>query len=132
MQFKGSLVSTYVQRQGEAVPLHAGDALHPKDAVRFVVRAEQPGFAAVLERDPEGHVTVIAPFGAARPQPVSPGSTALADSAILDSTLGRDHFVAVFSSDPFTLAPLVEALAAERSIDCQGCQVEVLEFDKHP
>ena len=132
LQFKGSLVSTYVQRQGEAVPLRAGDALHPKDAVRFVVRAEQSGFAAVLERDPDGHVTVIAPFGAARPQPVSPGSTALADSAILDSTLGRDQFVAVFSPEAFTLAPLVEALSAERSIDCQGCQVEVLEFDKHP
>lgn len=132
VQLKGSLVSTFVQRQGEAIPLRSGDALHPNDAVRFVVRADQAGFAAVLERDPNGRVTVIAPFGAARPQPVSPGSTALADSAILDSTVGKDHFVAVFSTEPFAITPLVEALSTAQEISCQSCRVETLEFDKSP
>jgi len=132
LQFKGSLVSTYVQRQGEAVQLRAGEALHPKDAVRFVVRAEQPGFAAVLERDSQGRVTVIAPFGAESAQPVGTGSTPLPDSAILDSTLGTDRFVAVLSPEPLALGPLVQSLSAGRSIDCTGCQVEILEFDKRP
>jgi hypothetical protein len=132
IQLKGSLVSTFVQRQGEAIPLRTGDALHPNDAVRFVVKAEQAGFAAVLERDPSGRVTVIAPFGAARPQPVSPGSTALADSAILDSTVGKDHFVAIFSTEPFALAPLVDALSTAQELPCRSCRVETLEFDKSP
>jgi hypothetical protein len=132
VQLKGSLVSTFVQRQGQAISLRAGDALHPNDAVRFVVRAEQAGFAAVLERDPDGRVTVIAPFGATRPQPVAPGSTALPDSAILDSTVGKDHFVAVFSTEPFAIAPLMDALSTSQVIACEGCRVETLEFDKSP
>ncbi len=132
IQLKGSLVSTFVQREGRAISLHAGDVLHPNDAVRFVVRAEQAGFATVLERDPQGRVTVIAPFGAARPQPVAPGTTALADSAILDATVGTDHFVAVFSTEPFSIAPLVEALSTSQELACEGCRVETLEFDKSP
>jgi hypothetical protein len=75
---------------------------------------------------------VVAPFGASRPQSVAPGSTALADSAVLDSTVGKDHFVAVFSTEPFALSPLVEALSADRELPCKDCRVETLEFDKHP
>jgi hypothetical protein len=132
VQFKGALVSPYVQRQNEAVPLRAGDELHPKDAVRFVVRAQAAGYAAVLERDPQGRVTVVAPFGAGEAQAVGTGSTALPDSAILDSTVGTDRFVAVLSPHPLALGPIVEALAAGRPIDCSGCQVELLDFDKRP
>jgi hypothetical protein len=129
---KGPLVSTFVQRQGEAVALRAGDVLHPKDALRFVVRSEEAGYAAVFERDPDGKVTVVAPYGAAQPQAVSAGSTALADSAVLDSTLGRDRFVAIFSAEPFEISPVIQALSSQREIACPGCRVEALEYDKSP
>ena len=60
------------------------------DAIRFVVRLDRAGYAAVFERDATGRIAVVAPFGATEPQAVPAGSTALADSAVLDATPGPE------------------------------------------
>ncbi len=133
LQFKGPLVSTYVQRQGEAVPLRAGDALHPKDALRFVVRAEEPGYRGGLRARPRGTCdggrALRCHCGANRWGPGAP------PFPTRQSWIPRSAPTISWPSSrpqPLALGPLVETLSAGQAIDCNGCRVELLDFDKRP
>lgn len=134
--FKGARVSVYAQR-GSAPPrvITPDEPLVAGDAVRFQILSDEPGFAAVLERDAVGEVSVIAPFGADRPQPVIAGTTTLDDSAILDDSVGRVSFVTIFAPAAFDLPRLAAALASHgeeglAEVPCDGCRIDVLRYEK--
>ena len=125
----------HVRRGDDVHTLREGEPLKPRDAVRFTLRSEQPGYAAVLEQDSTGAVTVVAPFGSPSPQAIAAGSTTLDDSAVLDGVLGKETFVAIFSEKPFALNAVVESVRGATqggAISCDGCQVHWLRFDKVP
>jgi len=132
VSFKGALASIHVQRAGTEHALGAGEALHPKDALRFVIHAERAGYAAVFERDAQGTVAVVAPYNAKNPQAIAPGSTALPDSAVLDAVPGTESFFSVYSPEPFDIAAITTQLAAGTAIDCRPCTVELSRFEKQP
>lgn len=133
--FKGASVAVHVLRGHDVHTLREGEPLKPRDAVRFTLRSEQPGYAAVLERDSAGVVTVVAPFGSPSPQAIAAGSTTLDDSSVLDGVVGKETFVAIFSQQPFALNAVAESLrdATEGgALACDGCQVQWLRFNKVP
>jgi len=127
---KGSLLSIYVKRGAAVTPLGTGDVLREGDALRFSMTTSRAGHALVLNRDPRGQVTVVAPFNAAAPQPVPEGTTVLEDSAELDATKGRETFVGLFAPTAFDVSRVVRQLEAGEPVTCKGCVVEVSTFDK--
>jgi hypothetical protein len=132
--FKGSFVGVHLQRGTETRPVEPNETLRAFDALRFTVRSDKPGFAAVLEKDAAGGVTVVAPFAGQKPQRVTPGSTVLDDSAVLDAATGEETFVAVFSEQPFDLSSMTESLreGGDGNLRCDGCRLQWLRFDKRP
>lgn len=134
-RFKGSWVSVHLKRGQEERLARPGELLRAEDALRFSVRSDRPGFAAVLERDGRGKVQMVAPFEAPSPQEVKAGSTTLEDAAILDDAPGPEAFVAVFAEKPFDLAALrrrLESASKGSKLECPQCRVEWLEFEKQP
>ncbi|MBX7115603.1 MAG: DUF4384 domain-containing protein [Myxococcaceae bacterium] len=133
--FKGASVAVHVRRGEDVRTMREGEPLKPRDAVRFTLRSEKPGYAAVFERDSAGTVTVVAPFGSQSPQAIAAGSTTLDDSAVLDGVLGQETFVAIFSEKPFAVNAVADSLrgATEaRAVACDGCQAHWLRFEKVP
>jgi hypothetical protein len=128
--FKGSLLTITAKREGVVKTLADGDALREGDALRFSVATTVPGYAVVLERDGQGKVTVVAPFGAVAPQAIGEGTTVLDDAAELDATKGRETFVGVFAPRPFEVGALVKQLEGGAPVSCAGCTVEARSFEK--
>ncbi len=125
---KGSLLTISVLREGRALEnvtqVRAGDRL------RFSVQRDSDGYGVVLERDGTGAVTVVAPFGAAGPVALTAGRTTLPDSAELDDSAGPETFVAVLASRAFSLEPLLQQLRAGATVQCDGCQVDIVTLEK--
>lgn len=130
VRFKGSLLTVTAKREGVVKTLADGDTLREGDALRFSVTTAVAGHAVVLERDGQGKVTVVAPFGAAAPQAIGEGTTVLDDAAELDATKGRETFVVVFAPRAFEVAAVVKQLEAGAQVTCGGCAVEVRSFEK--
>lgn len=129
--FKGD-VTVHVKRGDQTFVAKADEPLLTNDAIRFSVHTAA-GYAAVLERDPSGAVTVVAPFGANLPQKVNDGTTTLEDSAVLDGASGKESFIAVFSEEPFDVQKVAKELEAQGSLrTCDGCATKTLTYDKKP
>ncbi|MFZ5446136.1 MAG: DUF4384 domain-containing protein [Myxococcota bacterium] len=130
LTFKGALTRVTVQRGAQQFSADERTALREGDALRFTVQAPAPGFVVVLERDGQGHVTVVAPFGARAALAVQAGQTVLPDSAVLDATKGPERFVTVFAERSFDVAALAAQLEQGEPVRCDGCRVEEAKFDK--
>ncbi len=108
---KGDLVFSAWTKTGErAERVKRWEALKAGDQVRFELRAPKPGYLAVVSRDGSGHVTVYHPFGEAQAAPYLPSEAMLPGAIALDEVKGRERVWAIYSEQPFPLAPIVDQL----------------------
>ncbi|GMU62456.1 MAG: hypothetical protein AMXMBFR34_42190 [Myxococcaceae bacterium] len=97
-------------------PVKSGAELKPKDRIRFVVNPAGAQYVLIASRDGAGVFTVYHPFGAAESVKLDsalPKKLELPGSVELDDTLGTEHLVAVFSSQPVKSADVEAALKAD-------------------
>jgi len=126
---KGGVVFAVQKRDGGGV--RGGDVVHPKDVVRFELRAPGPGYVAVLSRDGAGHVTVYYPYGEVDAAPYLPEQSLLPGAIALDDTLGEEKVYALWSGHGFKLTPLVEALERDGRMSApDGVTLLELDWDK--
>jgi len=111
MAVKGDLVFSAWTRAGErSQRVRRGQTLSAGDQVRFELKAPRPGYLAILSRDGDGHVSVYHPYGEPQAAPYLPDEAMLPGAIALDAVKGREQVWAVFSEQPFPLAPLLDAL----------------------
>ncbi|AKJ08376.1 uncharacterized protein DUF4384 [Archangium gephyra] len=133
---KGGLVlGVYRLREGTGVPVEPGETLAAGDALRFEVKAGANGYVAVLSRDGAGRVTVYHPYGGAAAVAYTPQQPVLPGSIELDGTPGAEELYALFSPEPFALAPAVEALSSGTPLESAlpgAVRISRARFDKRP
>ena len=103
----GEQFTLYVQRAGEAVPLgaqcQAGDSLR--------ARYESPrGYLMVVEVDGSGQAQVVFPMQGSDSAAIGASADFTPGSWVLDSTPGRERFVAVFSKAPLQAGYVLQAV----------------------
>jgi hypothetical protein len=76
---------------GRVEPVFAGTALHPDDALRFVLTTAEPSYVAVVGADAGGHVSIYY----RSVDVAAAGTHELPGSIILDETLGPERLVAL-------------------------------------
>jgi hypothetical protein len=113
---KGSAVFFRAHQQTESgsTPVEAGGSVETGSAVRFEVRAPQPGFVAVLARNPSTRmVSVYYPFGGTEAAAYEPNAPLLPGALQLDVEPGEEELVALYSKAPFALGPWMAAFEAQ-------------------
>jgi hypothetical protein len=98
--------------EGRVESVLPGGALHPNDAIRFIVSTDSDGFLIILGIDQASSVTVYAPQ--AEPTLALPAGRdhLIPVSVVLDETLGAEQIVALLCPEP---VPLERAIAAGRA-----------------
>ena len=128
----GSSLGYYVARGTLAVRGDADQHLAPGDRLQFYYSATQSGYFALLSVDGAGHASVYFP---AMPTAtaIAPGvEVPLANSVILDSTLGDEVVYGLFCNAPIALGPVRDRLEADsrQAPSVDGCRVEQVRFSK--
>jgi hypothetical protein len=75
-----------IRRAEEVFTPAAGASLHAGDGIRFRMRSNRPGYAAVLSLDGEGRTSVYQGW-----VPISTGTQLLPGAVELDGVLGDEH-----------------------------------------
>lgn len=124
----GANPEAYVGIKGAAVPsvsvvaqrpsvgqfsVKAGTTLKPKDRIRFVVEPATANYLLIASQDAAGVFTVYHPFGGNQSVQATPGE--VPGSVELDTTVGPETLVAVFSLAPVTAQTVKSALASNPS-----------------
>jgi hypothetical protein len=129
----GFVVTAFAGRDGDAVPLGAGDPVFPGERLQLSYSAASAGHLAVIAIDGAERVGVYFPADGSTTWPAAAGHRiALPASTELDHVLGNERLWIVFCDRSMALAPLVAQLAAH-GIAAQppaGCEVQRLQFAK--
>ena len=98
IRLKGGEVALIVHRatSGVSERLDDGDTVAPGDRIRFEVDAPRKGYVALLGVDGSGKQTVYYKDVAYTPE-----NRLLPDAIQLDATPGDEHFMLLFSPEPF-------------------------------
>lgn len=110
---KGADVALVVYRSSStgAVLLADGDVASAGDVVRVGYRVARAGFGAIVSVDGRGAVTQHWPAVGARAAALEPGETVLLDGGFeLDDAPRLERFFLVAATEPFDLAPVLDAL----------------------
>ncbi len=123
--------------EGRPFSVKRGQALKPKDRIRFVVNPPGAKYVLIASRDAKGTFTVYHPFGASQSQKVpgddGPKKVELSSTIELDDTAGPERLVAVFSAQPVAAHDVEAALLANPdSPSVPNAQVVSWEFVKEP
>lgn len=121
------------RRDGGSFAVAPGVTLQPSDRVRFVVNPAGARYLIVASHDGAGVFSVYHPFGAQVSQPVSDAKAKLElpGAVELDSTLGTERVVAVFSDEPLTASQVEAALKADaKNPSLKGARFVAREFRK--
>jgi hypothetical protein len=132
----GSSLSVFVRdesgRVRRALP---GEPVHAGEALRFEVANAEPRFVAVVGIDSAGAAAVYAPTHG-EPERHS-GTHLFEGSLVLDQTVGRERFTAVFCLAPIERRALVDAMTTlgeraglEAPLGLPGCEEVTLIFAK--
>ena len=131
-------LEVFAQRtEGRAFAVARGQALKPKDRIRFVVNPAGAKYVMVVSRDARGDFTVYHPFGATESARIegdqSPKKVELSSTIELDDVAGPENVVAVFSEAPVTAAEVEAALNANLATPAIAhAQVVSWDFVKEP
>lgn len=129
----GFAVTAFAGRDGDAVPLGAGDPIFPGDRLQLSYSAPRAGYLAVLAVDGAGQVNVYFPAHGITAWAAAAGHRiALPSSTELDGVVGEERVWVAFCDQPQPLAPLSAALV-ERGVAAEppvGCEIQRLRFDK--
>lgn len=113
----------------------SGEEVKAGEALRFEVSVPEPRFVAVVGLDSVGAAAVYAPTEG---EPARHSGTHLFDgSLVLDQSIGRERFTAVFCRDAITRRALVDTMASlgergafEAPLALAGCDEVTLIFAK--
>lgn len=142
---RGQGDSTYVGLKGQQAPtfeifalrdggspfeVRRGATLWPKDRIRFVVNPGTARYLLIASRDGAGVFSVYFPFDAAQSGQLEPSAQAieLPRAVELDSVVGPEHLVAVFSDAPVK-ADDVKAALAQNLLDPKVAGATVVTYD---
>lgn len=109
----GPKLEVYVARGGEVFAGTSGLLVHPRDALRFSVSLDEPGYVAVISVDGAGVVSIYHPRSAVPDRLGVGADQALSTATELDDTLGAETLYGVFCDEP--VAPTALRAAAQRS-----------------
>ncbi len=112
LRTKGDDISLVIH--GEAQQLATGDAVTPGTRILFEAQGSRPGFIAVIGIDAAKTTTVYYPYGADKA--VQLGERLLPGAIKLDATPGDETFYALFSTKPFAIDPVVEAIVTGKAL----------------
>lgn len=130
VRFKGGSVEVYFKRGlNEPSRLVDGEKLKPGDTLRFRYRGQESAHVAIIERDGAGSVTVFAPFDGSQTAELQPESF-FPDAVAVDDTPGRSTLFIIKSARRVELQALVESARAFQDPRCDGCEVDVLHYEK--
>jgi len=128
--------------EGRPFAVKRGQALKPKDRIRFVVNPAGAKFVMVASRDAKGAFTVYHPFGATQSEgltsapelkPDAPRKIELLSTIELDETAGPERLIAVFSDQPVLAKDVEQALVANpEAPSVPHARVVSWEFVKEP
>lgn len=133
-RYKGGFaVTAFAGRDGDAVPLGAGDPIFPADRLQLSYSAERAGHLAVLSIDGAERASVYFPTDSATTWPAPAGHhITLPASTELDDVLGNERLWIVFCDRAQSLAPLV-GLLTDGGVAAQppeGCEVQRIGLTK--
>ncbi|MGV3621904.1 MAG: hypothetical protein ACO1OB_13860 [Archangium sp.] len=126
-------LEVYAQRgSGGSFAVSPGATLQPSDKIRFVVNPAGSKYVMVASHDGAGVFSVYSPFNANMSQPVDAKSKLELPGAVeLDSTLGTERVIAVFSDEPLTASQVEAALKADaKNPSLKGARFVAREFRK--
>jgi hypothetical protein len=129
---KGGVKLSFFVKDAAGVRAGAsGEVVHPGDQLRFVIKSDAPGRAAVLSRDGAGAVSVYAAAGD-RLVEVGAGEHAFDDAIELDDVLGEERLYGFFCETAPPVSALEAAVVATPELPRapRGCVVDVLTLDK--
>ena len=123
--------------EGHAFAVKRGQALKPKDRIRFVVNPAGTKYVMIASHDAKGAFTVYHPFGATESARVEgdegPKKVELSSTVELDEVAGPEKLVAVFSEAPVMASEVEAALAANPAAPVIAhAQIVSLDFVKEP
>jgi hypothetical protein len=127
----GARLSFFVKRADRVLEGHDGYVVHPGDRLRFALTTLEPRHVAIVSRDGHGQVSEYFP-GTSRSQRVGVSRNRLLDSSVeLDGVLGEERIIAVFCNEPFSVAPLREALTQGDTLPvASSCSLDSLTIRK--
>lgn len=91
---------------GEIVRLGQGEAVAPRDSLRFEVASARSGFVAVLGLDAAGRASAYIPASGPMVRLERGSPVVLPGSIVADDTLGPERIVAVVCNEPRPVADL--------------------------
>ncbi len=126
-----------MRAEGHAFAVKRGQALKPKDRIRFVVNPAGAKYVMIASQDAKGAFTVYHPFGATESALIEgdqgPKKVELSSTVELDEVSGPEKLVAVFSDAPVKAAQVESALLANPGAPAiERAQVVSLDFVKEP
>jgi hypothetical protein len=134
---KGPPFHVLVKRDdGGSERVRADQVLQAGDALRFMFDVTAAGQVAILDLDGTERVTTFYPANGTASAPVGAGADVLLPgSTVLDGAPGPEWLIAVFSAEPFDIAPLAaqlrgQSLRPSLELSCPGCQISTLRIGK--
>lgn len=134
---KGSVALSVFARDdgGKVRRVLAGEEVKAGDALRFEVTSPEPRFVAVVGLDSVGAAAVYAPTEGEPERLV--GTHLFEGSLVLDQSVGRERFTAVFCFDSIERRALTDSMATlgergtfEAPLGLRGCDEVTLILDK--
>ncbi len=119
----GDRLVVYRERDGEVRTVGSGDAFRAGDRLRFAVRSEHAGHAAVFGLEADGDRYPCTPASGSGAHPVGPGTELLPGAIELDAAGGRETLVLVLCPQPFDVAEVGDAAPP-------GCRRETFSLEK--
>ena len=107
LRVKGGLGITIYRQTGDGseVVLSGAD-FHSGDKLRFELTVPEPGFAMVVDLDPQGTLGPAWPLDSGRAGTVEAGKILLPGAVALDGAVGTEWLIAVLCPRPFAVADL--------------------------
>jgi Putative zinc-finger len=127
-----SSVGYYVLRDGQLFRAHAGQALRPRDRLRFTWRSDRPVYLTILSLDARGAASTYFPAPGPQ-QPLRPsGSEVELPAAVeLDDTLGLENLFVISCSAAQEVERLRERLAQTGQLTAPaGCELQRIQIHK--
>lgn len=119
----GDRLVVYRERDGEVRTVGSGDAFRAGDRLRFAVRSEHAGHAAIFGLEADGDRYPCTPASGSGAHPVGPGTELLPGAIELDAAGGRETLVLVLCPQPFDVAEVGEVAPP-------GCRRETFSLEK--